>query len=321
MRLKNFFFLVAAFSGLAVTGWVHASQTKVTPQVTQAGPQTAVKLKIPLRFLNPAVTPAHPFKPVHLLIKPLPSDKPVVHQVLDFYQENKAYEDLFSKKGQSMLCGPASLANALVYLKFYRDPEFEKIAAKHADQLKTNGDYIPLLFKLCHTDRDDGTTTAELAVGAKLLAAEGGYGVAQIGEQGAWANEKDQLKTLTPQLLKELCLKPDKAVVLLFGWYGAGRDKDNKLVYQRNGGHFVFLAGYDALQSDVFYVSNPLVDYSPLYPLRYSKLTLKRLAGNIEAPEHMEWFTNDLVGGNFAILENLLVVLPTLTFKAPKVAK
>jgi len=321
MRLKNSLLCVVAFSGLALAGWVHASQTKVTPQVTQGGPQTVVKLRIPLRFLNPAVTPANPFKPVHLLIKPLPTDKPVVHQVVDFYQENKSYEDLFSKKGQSMLCGPASLANALVYLKHNRDPKFEKIAVKHADELKTNGDYIPLLFKLCHTDREDGTSTAELGIGAKMLVAEGGYGVAQIGEQGAWADEKKQVKSLTPELLKELCVKPDKAVVLLFGWYGAGRDKNNELVYQRNGGHFVFLAGYDALQSDVFYVSNPLVDYSPLYPLRYSKLTLKRLAGNIEAPEHMEWFTNDLVGGNFAILENLLVVLPTLTFKAPKVAK
>jgi hypothetical protein len=319
-RIKTSFFVVAIF-GLALAAWVAVSPAQVTPRVTQAAPQAVLKLKIPPRFLNSAVTPANPFKPVHLLVKPLPSDKPVVHQAVDFYQDNQAYEDLFSKKGQSMLCGPASLANALVYLKHYRDPNFEKIAAKHADKLKKNGDYIPLLFKLCHTDRDDGTSTLELEVGARTLVAEGGYGVLKIQEQGAWAADKKLVKTLTPQALKELCLKPDKAVVLLFGWYGAGRDKNNKLVYQRNGGHFVFLAGYDALQPEVFYVSNPLVDYSPLYPLRYSKLTLKRLAGNIEAPEHMEWFTEDLVGGNFAILENMLVVLPTLTFKAPKVAK
>lgn len=321
MRRRKAFFCVAAFLGMALAAWVGASQTQVAQQVTQTASQTTVKLKIPLRFVNAAVTRANPFKPVHLLVKPLPSDMPVVHQVLDFYQDSKAYEDLFSKKGQSMLCGPASLANALVYLKHYRDPKFEKIAAKHADTLKKNGDYIPLLFKICGTDSEEGTTTSQLEFGAKALVAEGGYGVVQISDQGAWAYDKKLVKTLTPQALKELCLKPDKAVVLLFGWYGAEKDKNNKLVFQRNGGHFVFLAGYDALHSDVFYVSNPLVDYSPLYPLRYSKLTLKKLAGNIEAPEHLEWYTNDLVGGNFAILENMLVVLPNLTFSAPKVAK
>lgn len=321
MKRWKAIFCVAAFLGMVLAVWVGVSQSQLAQQVTQPGPQTTIKLRIPLRFVNAAVTPANPFKPVHLLIKPLPSDKPMVHQVLDFYQDNKAYEDLFSKKGQSMLCGPASLANALVFLKHYRNPKFEKIAAKHADTLKKNGDYIPLLFKLCGTDTEEGTSTAQLAFGAKSLVAEGGYGVMQISEQGAWADDKKLVMTLTPQVLKELCLKPDKAVVLLFGWYGAEKDKNNQLVFQRNGGHFVFLAGYDGLNSDVFYVSNPLVDYSPLYPLRYSKLTLKKLAGNIAAPEHMEWYTDDLVGGNFAILENMLVVLPNPTFSAPKVAR
>jgi hypothetical protein len=321
MGKRTAFFCAAAFLGLSLAAWSGADQAQTTSQVTQAAPQAALKLKISARYVNAAVTPANPFKPVHLLVKPLPTDKPVVHQVIDFFQESKAYEDLFSKKGQSMLCGPASLANALVYLKFYHDPKFEKIGAKHADQLKTNGDYIPFLFKACKTDREDGTSTAELQSGAKMLVAEGGYGVSKISEQGAWADDPKMVKTLGPQDLKDLCQKPDKAVVLLFGWYGAGKDQNGKLVYQRNGGHFVFLAGYDAVHDAVFYVSNPLVDYSPLYPLRYSKLALKPLHGNLEAPEHMGWYTNDLVGGYFAILENMLVVLPTPAFSAPKVAK
>jgi hypothetical protein len=321
VRRRKGIFCAAAFLGTALVVWTGSSPSQVKQQLAQKGPQATVKLKIPLRFVNASVTPAKPFKPLSLLIKPLPTDKPFVHQVLDFYQENKAYEDLFSKKGESMLCGPASLANALVYLKHYRNPKFEKIAAKHADTIKKNGDYIPLLFKICGTDPELGTTTAQLGFGAKALVAEGGYGVAEINEQGAWAGDKNLVKTVTPQALKELCLKPDKAVVLLFGWYGVEKDENNKLVFQRNGGHFVFLAGYDGLNPEVFYVSNPLVDYSPLYPLRYSRVTLKKLAGNIEAPEHMEWYTDDLVGGNFAILENILVVLPKLTFSAPKVAR
>jgi hypothetical protein len=321
MKKWRVFYWVALFLGLTLASWTLSAQTYATSQVAQTAPRTTLKLKIPARFLNLTVTPANPFKPIHLLIKPLPTDKPVVHQVLDFYQDNKAYEDLFSKKGQSMLCGPASLANALVYLKFYHDPKFEKIAVNHADQLKKNGDYIPLLFKACNTDREDGTSTAELEFGAKLLVAEGGYGVFQISEQGAWAADKKMVRTLAPQDLKDLCQKPDKAAVLLFGWYGVGNDQNGKPVYQRNGGHFVFLAGYDAIQTNVFYVSNPLVDYSPVYPVRYSKLTLKPFSGNIEAPEHMGWYTDDLVGGNFAILEDMLVLLPTPGFSAPKVAK
>jgi hypothetical protein len=321
MKTRKAFFIAAAFLGLALAAWAGPDQGQTTSQITPAASRATLKLKIPTRFINTTVTPANPFRPIHLLIKPLPTDKPIVHQVLDFYQESKDYEDLFSKKGQSMLCGPASLANALVYLKFYHDPKFEKIGAKHADQLKKNGDYIPLLFKACHTDREDGTSTAELEFGARMLVGEGGYGVSKITEQGAWADNKEFLKTLGPQDLKDLCQKPDKAVVLLFGWYGLGKDQDGKLCYQRNGGHFVFLAGYDGIQTDVFYVSNPLVDYSTVYPLRYSKLKLNTLGKNLEAPEHMAWCTMDLVGGNYAILENILVVQPTPGFSAPKVAK
>ncbi len=278
------------------------------------------RLLLPTRFINAAVSIQNPFKPEFLLVKPLAGDQPVVHPVIDFYQDSKAYENLFSTNGRSMLCAPASLANTLVYLKCNRSPRFEKIAAKHENSIRKNGDWIPLLFKVCKTDRDSGTYTDDMENAAKKLLAEGGYGTTNVYVKGAWASDWDKLAAVTPDELRKLSREPDKAVVLVFGWYWTKLEQGKK-VLQRNGGHCAALAGYDALRSNVFYVSNPLTDYSQVYPLRHSRIELRQLAGDLETPDYMKWFTNDLVGGNFAVLEAILVVLPLPAFSAPKVAR
>ena len=292
------------------------------PQVQTQKVQQEKKLQrlLPARFINTAVSVQNPFKPEFLLIKPLATDRPVVHPVLDFYQDSQAYENLFSTNGQSMLCAPASLANALVYLKYNRNPRFEKIAAKHENRIHKNGDWVPLLFEVCKTDRDTGTYTEDMESTAKKLVAEGGYNTADVYVKGAWASDWNKLAAVTPDDLRKLCQEPDKAVVLVFGWYWTKLDQGKK-VLQRNGGHCAALAGYDALSPNVFYVSNPLTDYSQIYPLRYSRIELRQLAGDLEVPDHMKWFTGDLVGGNFAVLESILAVLPRPAFSAPKVAK
>lgn len=289
-------------------------------QIQQTEPGKKLRLILPTRFINAAISVQNPFKPSFLLIKPLATDRPVVHQVLDFFQDSKEYENLFSTNGQSMLCAPASLANALVYLKYNRSPRFEKIADKHEKRIHKNGDWIPLLFEVCKTDKDKGTYADDLESAAKKLVTEGGYNAADVYVKGAWASDKKYLAVATPNDLEELSDKPDKAVVLIFGWYWTKLDQGKKIL-QRNGGHCVALAGYDALSPHVFYVSNPLTDYSEIYPLRYSRIELRRLAVDLEAPDWMQWFTSDLIGGNFAVLESILVVLPRHVFKAPKVAK
>lgn len=66
----------------------------------------------------------------------------------------------------------------------------------------------------------------------------------------------------------------------------------------------------DAANPEVFYVSNPLVDYAEVYPIRYSKIALKKIT-DVKGPQNTDyWYTNDLVGGNYAILEDILVILP-----------
>lgn len=315
--MKKFIVFFALICGAAV--WVGSAFLQ-NPQIRPLEQSNRIKLSLPAKFINSAVTRSAPFKPVFLLVKPLATDKPVVHPLIDFYQFAKDFEDLFSKSGRSMLCAPSSLANVLVYLKVNHVPKFEKIGAKHDQQLKTNGDWVDWLFKLCRTDKETGTYAYDMEDAAKTMIAEGGYGTDNIFLKGYWSTNKKQIMSITPAILKSFSAAPDRGIVVQFGWYSVVNE-NNKKIYKRNGGHCVALAGYDALNPNIFYVSNPLVDYSQIYPLRYSKVTLKKLPADVEAPEDTAWYTDDLIGGNFAILELILVVLPQLKFSAPTIAR
>ena len=281
-------------------------------QVTliKVDPTLIAKWKIPDKFINLKISSKKPFRPQLLRILPLPDDKPVVHPMLNFYQEDRRFSNLFSTSGDSMLCGPTSLANILVYLKYNHNPKYPDIFKTDENKMKNNGDWVPFLYDICKTDKDRGTTIYNLESCAILGVEQGGYKASNVFIRGCHSDIDKQRFAPTPEDLRAFSkASPDRGCVLLFGWYSKVKDASGNWIYQRNGGHYVALAGYDAIRKHVFYVSNPLVDYQQ-DAIMYSKIVLKELPGNVQAPDNVKWYTDDLIGGNFAILEDILVVLP-----------
>lgn len=270
------------------------------------------KIIIPDSFIDHTITPKNIYRVNHLRVLATPKDHPVVHPFLDLYQEDRRFSDLFSSSGQSMICGPTSLANVLIYLKHNHNPVYPDILKDHASQLRTNEDYVRFLFDTCQTDSEDGTYIDDLELGAKNAVAEGGYAVGNIFIIGVDGGLDSTRRPVTPadlRLFSDSTPDTDRGVVLLFGWYRHEKENGRK-VYKRKGGHYVVLAGYDSAKPHTFYVTNPLVSYADLGQERYSKIVLKRLSWSQTPISNVEYYTEDLVGGHFAILEDILVVLP-----------
>ncbi len=265
-------------------------------------------------------------------------EKPVAIPLLNMYQNDQRFSHLFSG-GKSMICGPAAMANALLYLKWNHEPPFSQILGQSLPDHATNADMIPVLFQHCGTKSEGGTAVTELrncAVGALREGAY--YDTGDVFIHGIHSSTKKMPPG--PAVLRFLgSVRGDRAAstigsaaVLLFGWYIAqDPDNDGIFTYSRDGGHFVTLAGYDELEKDymradpekeyTFYVSNPLVDYNELYPdssIRYSRIVLEAVPGRdmVRLPpdfkQHLyqAWQTRHLVGGKLAVLEDVVVVRP-----------
>lgn len=140
---------------------------------------------IPNTFIDLEISPQRPYVVTHLRILPLSTDHPVIHPMLDFYQQDRRFSNLFSTDGKSMLCGPTSLANVLVYLKYNHIPKYEKILKDHKDELKLNADWVPFLYCSCGTDRNRGTSMSNLRDCAKEAIVEGGYNTDNVFIRGS----------------------------------------------------------------------------------------------------------------------------------------
>jgi hypothetical protein len=256
------------------------------------------------------------FKSKHVAHSP-GGDHPVVHPLRDLYQEDKHFAPLFSASGQSEICGPTAMSNVLLYLKHKHEPPYPKLL-NHIKDSDTNAHaVVETMFKICHTDRNNGTYAWQMKQAADTVFKNAGYGPLVSKDVGVWGQGSDK-KPIGPAELRaaskttfKLDAAPstsDRAVTLLFGWY------DSK-TYHRHGGHFVALAGYDAKKEDVIYVTNPLI---PDYPEDhvYSKVILKKVGAQTGAlPSAGMWQTGHLFGdseGIVAVLEEMVAVLPKL---------
>ncbi len=267
-------------------------------------------------------------------------EKPAVIPLLNMYQNDQEhFSALFSSGGKSMICGPAAMANALLYLKCNHEPPYSRILEQSLPDDALNADMIPVLFKHCRTHREGGTVVTDLRTCAVGALKEGAYyDTGDVFIHGIHSSTKRMPPG--PAALRFLgSVRGDRAAstigsaaVLLFGWYSAkDPDNDGIFTYSRNSGHFVTLAGYDELEKDymradpekeyTFYVSNPLVDYNELYPdssIRYSRIALEAVPGRdmVRLPpgfkQHLyqAWQTRQLVGGKLAVLEDIVVVRP-----------
>ncbi len=254
-------------------------------------------------------------------------DHPIVHPLLNMYEDDQKFANIFAENGSSEICGPAAMANALIYLKFNHMPIFPKILEHSAAANATNGSYVETLFHLCKTDKNTGTGIYDLRNCAIDSLTEGQYNTSNTYIRGIHSDHPIQKYAPNPgdlRLMSQSSYQPgassiasDRGVVLLFGWYTVTLDPSTrKNIYQRVGGHYVTLAGYDNRNPNVFYVSNPLVNYNlPHFgDIRFSKITLERVPNqtNLVPPGEFKnlWQTQDLVGGSLAVLEDMVIILP-----------
>lgn len=321
-------------------------RARVTPRVTPRVNPRVIR-RVDPRIIR--IAPARRIKvgkrrnvlpPIHL-IPNLQLEKPVVHPMLNMYQLDQEFADLFGTGGASNICGASSMANALIYLKHNHTPKFPKILKDSIEPGDTNGDVVRLMFDMCDVNPNSGTTSKKLRDCAKDGLEEGDYNTSNTFVRGVHSSIKTQKFPPSPADLKVMITnrydgpqdsitESDRAVVLLFGWYQSNWDNAKKKnVYSRVGGHFVTLSGYDGLTKNyhlnstkkkyTFYVSNPLVDYNALHPtslIRYSKLSLEAVPKSVELPakfkqnKYQAWQTTNLVGGALAVLEDMVIVLP-----------
>jgi hypothetical protein len=244
-------------------------------------------------------------------------DELYVHPLASIYQNDQSLADLFASNGASEICGPSALAEVLLYLKHNHLPQYPALFENELPAGYKNSDVVHKLFNLCGTNRDTGTNTIQLRACAAKAVDDATYPQAILYVQGAWSRDDGHGAPIAPLHLRQVSTTnysdgsdpatADRAVVLLFGWYT--RD-----TYQRVGGHFVALAGFDEHDSSAFYVTNPLIDYGEGMP--FSKLILEPVSADAKGvPIPNMYQTEHLFGdsaGIVAVLENMTVVLPGL---------
>jgi hypothetical protein len=225
----------------------------------------------------------------------------VVHKLRDLYQDDQVFAKMFSKSGQSEICGPTSLTNVMLYLKHDHSPKYPNLFG----HLPDTGEAKPVvewMFNHCHTNRNTGTSSSQLVDCASSAMKQAGYD-ATLHHSGAFAADASLRKPVGPA---EIHAQGHNAGVLLFGWY-------HRNTYKRDGGHFVALAGYDAKHPETVYVTNPLINNYPKDHV-YSKVVLERVKGKHgDLPLDGMWQTEHLFGDNagvIGVLEDLVSVLP-----------
>ena len=269
---------------------------------------------------------AHAGLPQELYTAPggAPGETPVVQRMSNMYQLDQTDSDLFGPTGRSMLCGAASMANALMFLRVNRNPPIDDIAKTSMSPDGSKDDLLRMVFDRCHVSRAKGSTDRQLLDCASDFLAEGGY-----AKQGAWLRSmwskvgSSDRSAPQPSDISET-VQLNRVAVLLFGWYTASKNPaTDAWTYIRTGGHFVTLAGYDRADQARIYVSNPLIDYDALGVDPVSALVLEpvapditfaRLSGDpsddLNAVRGRKWQTRDLTAHRIAVLESLLVVGP-----------
>jgi hypothetical protein len=248
-------------------------------------------------------------KPLHFA--PGPNDRPVVYEMYDFWQYDQKLSDMFDPKGHSEICGPTSLANALMFLRHKHKPEYPKILEKSLKKDANEEEMVECTFKLAGSPRE-GTGPSHILKAAHEALEQGGYSTKGTYIIAPWSTGEPEHKH--PVSLHDLVEihHANKTAILQFGWYDIEWDaKDHKWQYKRHGGHFVNLAGYDAVNPLVFYICNPGLDYKTAK--HFSKIVMWPVPSQ---PHYIEvgglagdWQTESL-GSAIAVLECAIVVAP-----------
>lgn len=169
---------------------------------------------------------------------------------LNLYNEAAALTDLFGTKG-SQLCAPNSITHAVTFLRYARNPSFPNLMSVpdmdndgYADSYK---DKIRYFFQVCQTDREVGTYYHQAITCMKDYVAQSGYTsfTFMIGPHAKEApigyQIEDVRRTITTNDLRYY-LSNQIPVIMAIGWY---KFNNATQTYERDGGHFFNLYGYD----------------------------------------------------------------------------
>ncbi len=169
---------------------------------------------------------------------------------LNLYNEAAELTDLFGTKG-SQLCAPNSITHAVTFLRYARNPNFPNLmSVPDMDQdgtADTYKDKIRYFFKVCNTDREVGTYYSQAIACMKNYVAQSGYTSFSfmIGPHSQEAPTgyriEDVRRTVAISDLRYY-LANQVPVIMGIGWYTFNSTTQK---YERNGGHFFNLYGYD----------------------------------------------------------------------------
>lgn len=169
---------------------------------------------------------------------------------LNLYNDAAQLTDLFGTKG-SQLCAPNSITHAVTFLKYSRNPNFANLmSAPDMDQdgtADTYKDKIRYFFQACQTDRENGTYYQQAIECMKKYVSDSGYTsfTFMIGphskEAPAGYRIEDVKRTITTSDLRYYVAN-QVPVIMGIGWY---KFNTTTQTYERTGGHFFNIYGYD----------------------------------------------------------------------------
>ena len=193
---------------------------------------------------------------------------------LNLYQSTGELSDLFGTHG-SQLCGPTSLAHRFSYFRSWRKPTVPLAKAPDVDGDEisdTYSDRIRYFFKLCHTDKEEGTHYHELLTCIQDYIQVSGFKpwafiVGPHATENPAGTPGGQQRPLTVNDIRTY-LSLDAALLMGIGWYNHDPITGH---YTRTSGHFFNVYGYaykSAWFQDqiVLKVVNPVMDYSGRTP-------------------------------------------------------
>lgn len=244
---------------------------------------------------------------------------------LNLYNEAAQLTDLFGTKG-SQLCAPNSITHAVTYLKYARNPGFPNLkTVPDMDSDGTAGSYkdmIRYFFQVCETDREVGTYYHQAIGCMKNYVAESGYNsfTFMIGphskEAPAGYRIEDVRRAVTTNDLRYY-LAYQYPVIMGIGWYTFNTTTQT---YERNGGHFFNIYGYDYNASFgdnkmILKVVNSWINYTGRERVNmFDDVTMTRVTGlPTYYPESVVF---ELEGPGFtfnqtkALVEDLFIMIP-----------
>jgi hypothetical protein len=231
---------------------------------------------------------------------------------LDLYSEAATLTDLFGTNG-SQLCAPNALTHLTNFLKFERTSNFPNLNSvpdvDNDGTADTYRDQIRYFFNLCDTHRENGTFYQSALECMRTHIVSSGY-TPWAYMVGAHSTDGTQT-TVTPEVLRYY-LANQVGVVMMVGWYKLNENN----VWERTGGHFFNLYGYDynvdwGAEKIILKSVNSWINYGGREPSRmFDNIVMAKFDSKVTFVEY------EVKGPGFdhtsykALVDDILIILP-----------